>query len=170
MTEQQKSIWCDICKSDVCTEDTNYPCQHTFWDIEYYVWGGCGHLDELFPEDYKDSVIAVLNHVGTDIAKVLKRSLESHQYYFERWFGAKKLHAYLADGGQCRDYGDGFNEIPKDKEDQDRIEEIRHGLQWLLSLDSGDHFILRGRTPKTAKFDRITAGWIEEWLEQQENK
>lgn len=161
--EDEYTVYCDVCQEDY--PDDN-PCRHLSWNDDIGVWGGCGCLDYLQPEDYKESFLAVLEKIGTEAARQLERSLKEHRYYFQFYgpmFGPYHLTAYLLSEDGYNNQGDRFTDELTDEEEQ----EMSLGMQWLMSLWSGYSTILGDREPQTAEYDNITVQWVQEWLESQ---
>lgn len=164
--EVEDTVYCNI-TDDYYPDDPDLVSRHLRWIEDWGEWGGCG----TYPSDWKEhkeSFFKVLDKVGVDVARSLQNSLKNHDYYFGvrgAMLSPKFFDAYLGfdeNGVKNRhNWGYLFTDDLTDQEE----EEMSIGVQWLLSLWSGDSVGKKVKPPFTEEADIATAKWIDEWLQ-----
>lgn len=156
------TLYCESCDSDtaycsICRQRQHYEskCRHIFQD-EYFEWRGAG----FSPEDSEMKVPfhRLLSAMGEEFAFDLKTAIKSGKFY--TWMVAPMIGgggSLSVNGMPERDgkwtvyaYGDKLIELGE----SERAAQLSDGYRWLVSLYK----------TKTAKANRTTVNWIDQWL------
>jgi len=163
---------CEKCEQDktycrICDEwSTDPDCRHVGWSDEHGCCCGCGTWD-IDAKDHKESFLVLLDKFspltcGYDEPKPLLPELlkliEKNRFWTQ-WHGPL-IGGYpdlaLRYSVRGRDYCPELRDIRASEQlawGEEAIEEMQLGMAWLTSLDS-----------KTKEANKITAGWIREFL------
>lgn len=161
--EQDKS-YCSICDewADRCWGG----CRHVNWDQTSGIECGCGTYD-LTPEDHRESFDVLLSqfailktHDDDPLLPEMLRLIERNNFW-TRWFGPLiggppdlelRYEKRFKTHKECIEVATIPGHIQEDW-GEDVIEHMQRGMGWLTSLDT-----------KTKEANKITAGWIREFL------
>jgi hypothetical protein len=138
-----ETVSCSVCKDNF---PDDCPCDHLAYLCDGDGW--CGVGADRDPDEHKASFAAVLEMMG--LASELRAALSVGNYRFHFYgdmFGVDGLDVHL----NGTNYGDAFDDMFTEE-----MEEIvQLGVWWLLTLERG----------VTTEAEKLTIGWIDEWLE-----
>lgn len=146
------TVYCCICKSRVSSE---YKCRHVFRD-DYFEWRGAGFNPD--DSEMKIPFHRLLSAMGEDFAFDLKTAIKSGKFY--TWMTAPIIGGggLLEINGMPNRDGKWMTHVWGNKiielGESERADKFSDGYHWLVSLYK----------TKTAKANRTTINWIDQWL------
>lgn len=139
-----RTVYCKICRQ---RQGESGHCRHVFYATDCG-WTGAGVFD--CDTNMRLPVQRLLSALGEDFARDLREAIRRRQFY--TWIVAPMIGGggSLDLGGMHHRWGNQMMALGE----SDRSDELSDGFHWLQSLYKGS----------TAKANKTTIGWINEWL------